>query len=350
LPCAGTISVSPARTAYPQGTVVTITFNANTNFTLANWSGDVTGTSNPIQVTMNGNKAITANVVFNRVGPVLSNTTTGSSLSLSWTFTWPAIVSSQDHFEVEQSTTSATSGFTVIYQSTYGSFPQPTTLQLTRTPGTYYYRIRTYLNCAYTAYSNVVTATIQNLATVRVQNNTKYDMVSIKLNNVEQLPYGYILPIGNTQDYTFTTGGTVSYTIVIGLMDSYGVITDFFNFTGTVTAVVGQVVTINCVNPTLNQMLTNFSASKVWSGYYFDANAGYHTASYTIYSDGSFRLYDDGVSIGTGVATLVSWTDRATIITFKLGTTEVIQLPYPFGSFYQSNGPASWKIIQYTRQ
>jgi hypothetical protein len=349
-PCAGTATMSPSMTAYPQGTVVTITYNANPGFAISSWTGDATGTANSVQVTMNGNKSISANAVFSHVGPVLSSSGTTGNFNLNWTFTWPAIGSSQDHLEIEQSTTSASSGFSIIYTSTNGS-SQPTTLALTRTAGTYYYRIRAYMNCAYTSYSSVVTVTVQNqVATVRVQNSTKYDMISIKLNNVEQLQYKYVLPIGNTEDYTFTTGGTVSYTIVVGLMDSNGNTTDFFTFTNTVQAIVGQVVTINCVNPTLAQMLSVFSSSKKWSGYYFDANSNYHTCGYTFYSDGSFQLYDGTTLIGTGTATLVTWADRATIISFKLGTTETIQMMYPFGSFMQSNGPASWKVITYTQQ
>jgi len=152
-PCAGTATMSPSMTAYPQGTVVTITYNANPGFSISNWTGDATGTTNSVQVTMNGNKSISANAAFSHVGPVLSSAGTTGTFNLNWTFTWPAIGSSQDHLEIEQSTTSASSGFSTIYTSTNGS-SQPTTLALTRTAGTYYYRIRAYMNCAYTSYSN----------------------------------------------------------------------------------------------------------------------------------------------------------------------------------------------------
>ena len=196
---------------------------------------------------------------------------------------------------------------------------------------------------------------LQSVATVRIQNNTKYDMFSIRLNNAEQLASGYILAVGASWDLTYTSGGTVSYTIRMGLMDAYGATTEFFNYTGSVQAVVGQVATITCNNPTLGQLLSGFASSRNWVGDYYDANMGMHYAAYTISSSGSYVLKDNanyngtgGTQIGSGTATLVSWPNRATIIQFRLGTAETINLAYPFGSFQQRNGPASWPIIQYT--
>jgi uncharacterized repeat protein (TIGR02543 family) len=46
---------------YAYGTVVTLTANAATGYGFNNWSGDASGSSNPVQVTMNGNKSVTAN-------------------------------------------------------------------------------------------------------------------------------------------------------------------------------------------------------------------------------------------------------------------------------------------------
>ena len=57
---AGTVTLNPAGGTYPAGTVVTLTAVANTGYTFSNWSGDVTGTSNPTSVTMNSNKTVTA--------------------------------------------------------------------------------------------------------------------------------------------------------------------------------------------------------------------------------------------------------------------------------------------------
>jgi uncharacterized repeat protein (TIGR02543 family) len=62
----GQVSVSPAPncdngTKYRTGTSVQLTASATSGYTFANWSGDATGTANPVSVTMNGNKTVTAN-------------------------------------------------------------------------------------------------------------------------------------------------------------------------------------------------------------------------------------------------------------------------------------------------
>ncbi len=38
-----------------------LTASANSGYTFLNWTGDATGTANPVSVTMNGNKSVTAN-------------------------------------------------------------------------------------------------------------------------------------------------------------------------------------------------------------------------------------------------------------------------------------------------
>jgi uncharacterized repeat protein (TIGR02543 family) len=58
---AGTISLNPPGGVYTAGQVVTITAQANSGYRFVNWSGDVTGTSNPTTVEMNANKTVTAN-------------------------------------------------------------------------------------------------------------------------------------------------------------------------------------------------------------------------------------------------------------------------------------------------
>lgn len=62
---AGSIVANPSAncngTQYSAGTVVQLTANANSGYTFSNWSGDLTGTTNPASVSMNGNKTVTAN-------------------------------------------------------------------------------------------------------------------------------------------------------------------------------------------------------------------------------------------------------------------------------------------------
>lgn len=57
----GTVARDPDLARYANGTNVTLTATANDGFVFRGWSGAATGTNNPISLTMNGDKAVTAN-------------------------------------------------------------------------------------------------------------------------------------------------------------------------------------------------------------------------------------------------------------------------------------------------
>ncbi len=57
----GTVAKSPNQATYNHGTVVQLTATPKSGYTFTSWSGDATGTTNPLNVTMNANKNITAN-------------------------------------------------------------------------------------------------------------------------------------------------------------------------------------------------------------------------------------------------------------------------------------------------
>jgi hypothetical protein len=57
----GTITLNPAGGTYPSNTVVTATATPTQGWAFANWTGDAEGNSNPLSLTVDGNKSITAN-------------------------------------------------------------------------------------------------------------------------------------------------------------------------------------------------------------------------------------------------------------------------------------------------
>ena len=57
---AGKINVSPGGTSFKTDDVVTLTPEANEHWVFKNWSGDATGSSIPLSVTMSSNKSVTA--------------------------------------------------------------------------------------------------------------------------------------------------------------------------------------------------------------------------------------------------------------------------------------------------
>ncbi len=56
----GTVTADPAQASYTAGQVVTLTATADPNHTFTGWSGAVTGTTNPITLTMDSDKVVTA--------------------------------------------------------------------------------------------------------------------------------------------------------------------------------------------------------------------------------------------------------------------------------------------------
>ena len=57
----GSVTRNPDQSTYVYGDQVLLTATANPGYTFSNWSGDASGTTNPITITMNGNQTVTAN-------------------------------------------------------------------------------------------------------------------------------------------------------------------------------------------------------------------------------------------------------------------------------------------------
>ena len=73
----GSVAKNPNQTSYASGTVVTLTATPAAGYTFANWSGGLTGSTNPAMITMNSNMTITAN--FTPVTPSLYTLTVNST-------------------------------------------------------------------------------------------------------------------------------------------------------------------------------------------------------------------------------------------------------------------------------
>jgi uncharacterized repeat protein (TIGR02543 family) len=61
----GTVVKNPLQATYDHGTTVQLTATANTGYTFTSWSGDASGSVNPLTVTMDAAKNITANFTLN---------------------------------------------------------------------------------------------------------------------------------------------------------------------------------------------------------------------------------------------------------------------------------------------
>ena len=69
----GSVTLSPNKASYSYGEVVTLTAVPATNWSFTGWSGSRFATTNPITLTMDGPKVITANFYDDSLPPVISN-------------------------------------------------------------------------------------------------------------------------------------------------------------------------------------------------------------------------------------------------------------------------------------
>ncbi len=85
----GTVLKSSNLSEFESGTVVRLTSIPNDGFVFSNWSGDVSGTANPIDIVMDGNKNVTANysmIITDSTPPIgIVNVRDGSGADLTET-------------------------------------------------------------------------------------------------------------------------------------------------------------------------------------------------------------------------------------------------------------------------
>jgi hypothetical protein len=74
----GSITLTPPGGVYATGTVVTVTANPTYGYALSNWSGDLSGSVNPMSITMNGNKSVTANFALVPTYTLTTSATNGT--------------------------------------------------------------------------------------------------------------------------------------------------------------------------------------------------------------------------------------------------------------------------------
>ncbi|MGF7080289.1 InlB B-repeat-containing protein [Mucilaginibacter sp. UYCu711] len=74
----GTVAKNPSLATYNSGSTVTLTATPNAGFTFSSWTGDASGSANPLSVLMNANKNITANFIATPATPPLFSSIFGA--------------------------------------------------------------------------------------------------------------------------------------------------------------------------------------------------------------------------------------------------------------------------------
>ena len=80
----GTVSRSPNQTSYESETSVLVTATPNTGYEFTGWSDATSGTTNPVTITMNGNKTLTAN--FQQIPYTVTVSSTGIGASIGGSY------------------------------------------------------------------------------------------------------------------------------------------------------------------------------------------------------------------------------------------------------------------------
>lgn len=85
----GSVTKNPNQATYTYGTVVTLTAVPGTGYGFSSWTGDLTGSTNPTTITINGNKAVIAHFVDTML-PQLSSIArvTSNPLDTSSSYGW----------------------------------------------------------------------------------------------------------------------------------------------------------------------------------------------------------------------------------------------------------------------
>ena len=83
----GTVIKNPNMTAYPSGQMVQLTANPISGWQFDHWSGNLSGSTNPTSISMNGNKIVTAHFIIeipDTTPPVTTSKLTGTMGQNSW--------------------------------------------------------------------------------------------------------------------------------------------------------------------------------------------------------------------------------------------------------------------------
>lgn len=194
------------------------------------------------------------------------------------------------------------------------------------------------------------TFTMTAPSTLRLTNNTQYNVVSLTLNGQQKFAPGYGVASNRTENLQVSPG-TYSMVAGLGFVNSNGARDIWFTFTRTVTITSGQTNSQIFSRITVGQLLTMGTNTSTWIGTFFDNNGRMNQAKFVFSSNGGWQFFVNGVANGSGSLSEVSWANSSPNVTFRINNTlPNITISYPFGSFFFRNGPPSWPLIQYVKQ
>jgi hypothetical protein len=341
------------------GTMV-LTATPAAGSTFGSWTGCDSVSTNQCTVNVTSSRTVTAtfNLGLGLGAPVVSVPATSANGSYSVTIS-PGTGLASTTLSLQEAPDTA---FVSPTSQTFTNVSLPLSVPFTgKAAGAHCYRAA-FLGGSF---GNTACVTVSPVTTsvLRIVNNSSYDLIDVRLNNVQQANFPNGILAGNSFDFVFGGSGTVSYALGNGFYNPDQSRNIWFTFSGQATLTQGQTFTLTVSNPTIGQLLAAFSTTRNWDGQYFDGNLNPFFARYTFRSaTNGWQLFDSTSScfggstctftqIGSGTLTLVSWPKYSSIVTFKFSASGTpVNFAFPFGSFQQQNGPPSWPIIEYVMQ
>jgi hypothetical protein len=221
-----------------------------------------------------------------------------------------------------------------------------------RSGGLFYFRIDAF-NAAGSSprTAEVKVQTLSNTTAARFVNNTSHPIIFLEVDGEQHFPispYG-ILP-GSYYEVTLSPGSH-SFLARNGFWQSTYQRFEMYEWYGSFDVSSGSILTLTFQDPSIEQLMTNFSSSAYWEGFFWSGSpVMYHSSGFCFYSNGKFRYYKDNVQQYTGTYTLLSRGEL--FISFRtVGGTNIYDgsLYEQFGRFDMYNGPSDWQLIDYVR-
>jgi len=141
------------------------------------------------------------------------------------------------------------------------------------------------------------------------------------------------------------TPGTHTYEALFGFWNDYGSREYLYRTTGSVSQQSGRTETVALPGPSLNDLLTRFSSSGLWSAWIIGST---QKASYRFFANGTYNFYVGSDLRATGTYRFVSRDATAWAVTFTDGTNQGVLYEY-LGYFVMYNGP-NGAALQYFHQ
>jgi len=110
-----------------------------------------------------------------------------------------------------------------------------------------------------------------------------------------------------------------------------------YNWSGNFTQQPATTGEVRFNDPTIAQLLTQFSSSRLWEANFWSGTTP-HVAGWRFYSNGTANFYIDGVNQGSTSVSLVQRNPGAFNVVFKAGNYQGT-LYETFGYFAMPNGP-----------